>query len=473
MSSAVFRIEPPNEKQKLFFTDTHKIIGYGGARGGGKSWAVRRKAAMLCLTYAGIKVGIYRRTYPELRNNHVAPLIKELYGIASFNESKKIFKFPNGSIIELCYADNLKDINQKFQGQEFDVLFIDEATQIPEEWYNIVKATVRGVNGFPKRIYITCNPGGEGHAWVKRLFITRSYNDSENADDYSFIQALPRDNTALMDSDPDYIRTLESLPPTLRKAWLEGSWDIFMGQFFEEFIDDPNHYQDRLWTHVIDPFEIPPHWSIVRSCDWGFSKPFSVDWFAISPEGRAYLCYQFYGCNGTPNEGLKWTPDKVFSEVAKIEREHRWFKDRNIHGVADSAIWASDGGEAVIESADRHGVYFDKADKTRIAGWLQVHYRLAFQTDGRPMLYFFNTCRHAIRTIPLMVYSQTHPEDLDTELEDHFCDSLRYFCMSRPISPREIINNNRPLYDPLDMYKPDGGEKHTIYQSYGAMRLEV
>ncbi len=136
-------------------------------------------------------------------------------------------------------------------------------------------------------------------------------------------------------------------------------------------------------------------------------------------------------------------------------------------------MWASDGGEAVIESADRHGVYFDKADKTRIAGWLQVHYRLAFQTDGRPMLYFFNTCRHAIRTIPLMVYSQTHTEDLDTELEDHFCDSLRYFCMSRPISPREIINNNRPLYDPLDMYKTDGGEKHTIYQSYGAMRLEV
>ena len=135
MSGAVFRIEPPNEKQKLFFTDQHKIIGYGGARGGGKSWAVRRKAAMLCLTYAGIKGGIYRRTYPELRNNHVAPLIKELHGIATFNESKKVFRFPNGSIIELCYADNLKDINQKFQGQEFDVLFLDEATQLSEEEY--------------------------------------------------------------------------------------------------------------------------------------------------------------------------------------------------------------------------------------------------------------------------------------------------------------------------------------------------
>ena len=464
MSAVTFRIEEPNVKQRLFFLDQHKFVGYGGARGGGKSWAVRRKAALLCLSYAGIKVGIYRRTYPELRNNHVVPLIKELHGVATYNESKKVFRFANGSVIELCFADNLKDVNQKFQGQEFDVLFLDEATQIPEEWYDIIKATMRGVNDYPKRIYITCNPGGVGHSWVKRLFITRSYKGKENPDDYSFIQALPKDNKALMESDPDYIRTLESLPPQLRKAWLEGSWDIFMGQFFEEFVDDPQHYQDRLWTHVIDPFEIPPHWSIYRSFDWGYSRPFSCDWWAIDTEGRAYLCYQLYGCTGTPNEGVKWSADKVFSEVARIEREHRWFKDRSIHGVADNAIWASDGGEAIIESADRHGVYFDKSDKTRIAGWLQLHYRLCFSSDGRPMMQFFNTCRHAIRTIPLMQYSQTQPEDLDSTLEDHFCDSARYFAMSLKISPRDIGNRDRPMSDPLDQFTR---EKKTIYRPYG------
>ena len=443
----------PNEKQKLFFKDKHKYIGYGGARGGGKSWAVRKKAASMCLFYAGIKVGIYRRTYPELLGNHVNPLLKELNGIAVYNESKKVFTFPNKSTIQLCYADNLKEVNQKFQGQEFDIIFIDEATQIPEEWYDIIKATNRGVNAFPKRIYLTCNPGGVGHAWVKRLFITKSYKDAEKAEDYSFIQALPTDNNALVESDPDYIRKLESLPSTLRKAWLEGSWDIFMGQFFEEFVDDPTHYQDRLWTHVVEPFDIPPSWQIYRSFDWGFSKPFSCDWWSIDNDGRAYLIYQLYGCTGEPDEGLKWSADKVFSEVARIEREHPWLKDKDIIGVADSAIWASDGGEAIIEAAERHCVYFEKADKTRIAGWMQVHYRLAFSSDGRPMMYFFNTCRHAIRTLPLLQYSQTQPEDLDTTQEDHFADSCRYFCMSRPISA-PIKDDAEKGFDPLDLHKP-------------------
>ena len=442
----------PNEKQRLFFLDRHKYVGDGGARGGGKSWAVRKKAALMCLLYPGIKVGIYRRTYPELRNNHVDPLLKELNGVARYNESKKVFSFPNKSTIHLCFADNVKDLNQKFQGQEFDVIFIDEATQIPEEWYDIIKATNRGVNEFPKRIYLTCNPGGVGHSWVKRLFITKSYKDAEKAEEYSFIQALPTDNAALMESDPDYVRKLESLPKTLRKAWLEGSWDIFMGQFFEEFVDDPTHYQDRLWTHVIEPFDIPPSWQIYRSYDHGYSKPFSCDWWAVDGDGRAYMIYQLYGCTGEPDEGLKWNADKIFSEIARIEREHPWLKDKDILGVADSAIWASDGGEAIIESADRHGVYFEKSDKTRIAGWMQMHYRFAFSSDGRPMMYFFNTCRHAIRTLPLLQYSQTQPEDLDTTQEDHCADSIRYFCMMRPIAApiKEAESNS---FDPLDLNK--------------------
>lgn len=446
----VYDVGVPNEKQVLFFEDKHRIVGYGGARGGGKSWALRKKAAMLALRYAGIKIGIYRRTYPELRNNHVVPLLSELNGVALFNESKKTFTFPNGSVIELCYADNLKDVNQKFQGQEFDILCLDEATQIPEEWYDIIRATNRGVNSFPKRIYITCNPGGVGHSWVKRLFITRSYKDKENPEDYSFIQALPKDNAALMRSDPDYIRTLEALPPTLRKAWLEGSWDIFMGQFFEEFIDDPAHYQDHLLTHVIEPFEVPETWQIYRSFDWGFAKPFDCSYYAVDYDGRAYQILQFYGCNGTPNEGVKWSPDKVFAEIAKLESEHRWLKGKDILGVADSAIWASDGGPPIIESAYRYGISFQKADKARIPGWMQVHYRLAFDETQRPMLYIFNTCPHAIRTLPLMQYSTTHPEDLDTELEDHYPDSLRYFCMMRPIAPRKYEAPEKRIVSPLD-----------------------
>lgn len=461
-----YHVGTPNEKQRLFFQDRHKYVAYGGSRGGGKSWAVRKKAALLALYYAGIKIGIYRRTYPELRNNHVVPLLKELHGIASYNESKKVFTFPNKSVIELCYADNAKELNQKFQGQEFDVLFIDEATQIPEDWYDVIKATNRGVNDFPKRIYITCNPGNVGHNWVKRLFITKSYKESERAEDYSFIQALPRDNKALMEANPDYIKTLEALPPTLRKAWLEGSWDIFMGQFFEEFVDDPTHYEDRLYTHVIEPFEVPDSWQIFRSFDWGYAKPFSCDWFALDPDtGRLYQILQFYGCTGTPNEGVKWTADKVFSEIAKIEREHRWLIGKDIYGVADSAIWASDGGEAIIESAYRHGVNFVKPDKTRTPGWLQIHYRLAFNKQGRPLLQIFNTCKHAIRTLPLLQYSETIPEDLDTNGEDHYADSLRYLCMlpALKIQPPKEVSEKHKGISPLDSINDTNNKEYRFY----------
>lgn len=443
----------PNEKQRLFFKDKHKFVAYGGARGGGKSWAVRKKAFLLCMRYPGIKVGIYRRTYPELRNNHAVPLQKELFGYAKYNESKKLFAFPNGSVIELCYADNLNDLNQKFQGQEYDVLFVDEATQIPEEWFNIMKPCVRGVNPFPKRFYITCNPGGVGHNWVKRLFVTRSYTEFEKPEEYSFIQALPSDNTALMTANPDYVQYLRSLPPKLRQAWLYGSWDVFMGQFFEEFTDDPAHYGDRRFTHVIDPFEVPSSWTIYRSFDWGYAKPFSCDWWAVDHDDRAYLILQLYGYTGQPDEGVKWTADKVFSEIARIEHEHRWLKGKSISGVADSAIWAEDGGEAIIASARRHGVSFRKSDKTRIPGWLQVHYRLAFDEEGLPNMYFFNTCTNAIRTLPLLQYSTTQSEDLDTTGEDHFADSMRYFCMMRPTAPRDVVGKKANIaYDPLNQF---------------------
>lgn len=370
---------------------------------------------------------IVRATYPELTENHINPICAMLKcyhpdkreRLATYNDSKKNVVFPNGSRILFRYCDNEKDA-ERFQGTEVDILMVDEATHQSEERFKKLTACVRGVNGFPKRIYCTMNPGNIGHAWVKRLFIDKAYKDGENSEDYMFIQSLVTDNKALTTTDPDYVRTLEALPPKLRKAWLEGDWDIFEGMFFEEFVDDPTHYEDRLYTHVIEPFEVPDSWQIFRSFDWGYARPFSCDWFALDPDtGRLYQILQFYGCTGTPNEGVKWTADKVFSEIAKIEREHRWLAGKDIYGVADSAIWASDGGEAIIESAYRHGVNFVKPDKTRIAGWLQIHYRLAFNEQGRPLLQIFNTCKHMIRTFPLLQYSETIPEDLDTNGEDH------------------------------------------------------
>ena len=452
MGRLSINIPEPNEKQKLFLSDHHKYIAFGGARGGGKSWSVRVKAKLLAFNYAGIKQMIMRRTYPELYANHIKPLLQELpIGSYKYNDSKKELTFPNGSCILFRYCNNDKDL-LNYQGTEVDILYIDEATQFSEEQYKVLIACVRGVNNFPKRVYLTCNAGGIGHQWVKRLFISKSYRDGEKPDEYSFIQSLVTDNKALLKEQPDYIKQLEALPPKLKEAWLYGNWDIFEGQFFEDFVDRPEYYSERTWTHVIDPFEIPDGWKIYRSFDWGYNKPFSCGWWAVDYEGIAYRILELYGCTKTPNEGLKWTPPKVFSEIARIEREHRWLKGKRVIGVADPAIWNAETGKSIAEVAADHGVFFDKGDHERIAGWMQVHYRLAFDDNGFPMMYVFSNCKAFIRTIPLLQYDEHKPEDLDTDGEDHCADEVRYFCMSRPIKPRIAAKPDDYASNPLNVF---------------------
>lgn len=459
MARVEINISEPNEKQKLFLSDQHKYIAFGGARGGGKSWSVRVKAVLLAFNYAGIKQMIMRRTYPELYANHIKPLLAMLpLGSYKYNDSKKELTFPNGSCILFRYCNNDKDL-LNYQGTEVDVLYIDEATQFSEEQYKILIACVRGVNNFPKRVYLTCNAGGIGHQWVKRLFISKSYRDGENPNEYSFIQSLVTDNKALLKEQPDYIKQLEALPPKLKEAWLYGNWDIFEGQFFEDFVDRPDQYDSKQWTHVIHPFEIPDGWKIYRGFDWGYNKPFSCMWFAVDYDGVIYHILELYGCTKTPNEGIKWTPPQVFAEIARIEREHRWLKGKKIIGIADPAIWNAETGKSIADVAAEHSVFFSKGDHERIAGWMQCHYRLAFDENGFPMFYVFSNCKNFIRTIPLLQYDEHKPEDLDTDGEDHIADAWRYMLMSRPISPRipkkpDDFNNN-PVHVFLDVSRDD------------------
>ena len=439
-------------KQTLFLKDKHRHIAYGGARGGGKSWAVRTKSKLLAFRYPGIKILIVRKTYKELQNNHIEQLTAELEGFAKYNRSDKMFRFPNGSTISFGYCANEGDLGQ-YQGAEYDVVFIDEAGQLQESWIRKINLCVRGTNGFPKRTYYTLNPGGPGHAYFKRVFVDRNFNPDEDPNDYFFIQAKVEDNKALMDKQPDYLRELENLPPTLRAAWKDGRWDVYEGQFFEDFRDVPEHYKDRRWTHVIEPFEIPDGWTICRSYDFGYGKPFSCAWWAVDYDGTIYRIMELYGCTQTPNEGVKWTPDQQFSEIHKTETQHPWLKGKNILGVADPAIWDASRGESIADTAARYGVYFTKGDNERIAGWMQCHYRLQFDEDGYPRMYVFNTCRAFIRTIPLLIYDEHKVEDLDTTMEDHVADEWRYFCMSRPIKPIRAVKEQRILFDPLDMMK--------------------
>ena len=469
----ILKLPPPSDKQRRFFAEKHRYVAFGGARGGGKSWAVRVKAVLLCEHYPGIKVMIVRKTYGELRANHIAPLCALLHTeqekerLAVYSDSRKEIVFPNGSRILFRYCDTLRDA-ARFQGTEVDVLFVDEATQQSEEKIDKLRSCVRGVNDFPKRIYYTCNPGGVGHGWVKRLFIDRDFRADENGEDYAFIQSLVTDNKALMRADPDYVRQLQSLPPKLREAWLNGRWDICEGQFFEEFRIQPDLTAARAagcelgqealsrqgrWTHVIEPIDLSRGaargWKLYRSYDFGYAKPFSCAWWAVDYEGVIYRIMELYGWTGTPNEGLKWTPERQFREIARIEREHPWLKGRSIGGVADPAIWDASRGESIAETAARCGVYFSPGDNNRVAGWMQLHYRLQFDAEGYARMYVFSNCRALIRTLPLLRYDERSGEDLDSNQEDHAADEARYFCMSRPVAALREKTEPSLLRDPL------------------------
>lgn len=445
------RTEVPNEKQIEFFKAQAKHIGYGGARGGGKSWAMRRKFVMLAMRYDGLRLLLLRRTMPELRENHILPLQAELHGYAQYKADQKAFVFPNGSRLVLGYCDNDNDKNQ-YQGQEYDVIGFEEATNFQEDWIIFIATCLRSTRtDFRERIYYTMNPGGVGHSYIKRLFIDRNFKPTEDPDEYVFIQALVFDNKVLMEAQPDYIKQLEALPEEKKKGHLYGLWDIYEGQVFEEFRNDRTHYEDRKWTHVIDPFEIPSSWTIYRSFDFGYAKPFSCGWWAIDYDGRLYRILELYGCvKDEPDTGVKWSPDEIFREIRRIENEHRWLKGKRILGVADPAIWDASRGESIADTAARYHIFFDKGDNQRLPGWMQVHYRMRFDENGIPMMYIFSNCKDFIRTIPLMSYDENKPEDIDTKMEDHIADETRYMCMARPIKPVKTFERRVEMYDPLD-----------------------
>ena len=459
----------PNRKQWLFLNSTTRHTAYGGARGGGKSWVIREKAVDDACEYgrpdewtAGIRICIIRRTLEDLRKNHLEPLKLLTKNVATYNTNDKCFYFKNGSIIQLAYCDNDNDADH-FQGVEYDEIFIEEATQLQPEWIQKIAASCRGVNNFPHRVFYTCNPGGPAHAYIKTLFVDRIYQANEIPEDYSFIQAKVTDNKVLMEYAPEYVNFLKNLPPKTRDAWLNGSWDSYTGQYFQ-FVNDPDHYDDQLWTHVINPFKPPNSWPIYRSFDWGSFRPFSCGWWTESPDGVLYRIMELYGVQksageSVPNTGLGWTKEKVFSRIAQVEREHPWLARKTITGVADPAIFKEDGGPSIAEAGFEFGIYFQKGDNRRIPGWEQVKNRLQFNEYGRPRLQIFRNCADSIRTIPLMEHDKHIVEDLDSELEDHCCDEIRYMCQLRTCPPLIPEPKYNPLLgiDPLNMFNGRAG----------------
>lgn len=340
-------------------------------------------------------------------------------------------------------------------------MWLEEAFEIEkEDDFNMLDESIRGniPDTLFKQITITFNPWSESH-WLKKRFF--DVNDPEN------ILAKTTNymcNEWLDDADRQLFETMKRDNETRYRVAGLGMWGVDGGQVFEEWRDDPNHYKDRQWTHVIDPFIIPKHWKIYRSFDFGYSKPFSVGWYAVDHDRRLYRIAELYGCTGEPNEGIKWNPDRIAEEIVRYEAEHPLLKGKHIHGIADPSIYDESRGESVGAMMERRRVYFEPADNTRLAGLMQCHYRLSYDENGIPMFYVFSSCRHFIRTIPILKYSETRVEDVDTKLEDHIYDEWRYLCMENPITPRESLKREIPADDPLDLFKDQ--RTYSRYQFY-------
>lgn len=431
----------PSERQREFFLSRARHTAYGGARGGGKSWAMRRKFILLALRYPGLNLLLLRRTLPELRENHLIPMQRELYGFAVYNSAERVFRFPNGSRIKLGYCDTMQDVYQ-YQGQEYAVIGLEEATHFTEEQMRFLTTCNRTTRkDFSPRMYYTCNPGNIGHAWVKRLFIDRLYAENENPDDYLFIPARIYDNKVLLDADPNYIRQLEALPEELRRAHLDGDWDVHAGQYFREFSRD---------RHVIEPFEIPSWWRRFRSMDWGYNDPCCVLWHAVDGESRVYTYRELYVRETRAGE--------VASMVLELSRG-----ESISYTVASPDMWQKRGavlsgaggfeGETLAELFTSSGLSLTPADNSRVPGWNRVRDFLAVAPDGRPNWLCFSDCRNLIRQLPALQFDQHNREDA-ADGDDHAPEALRYALMSRPHAGKQPIIRKAKAYDPLSLPEP-------------------
>ncbi len=402
----------PNPKQKEFFSSRAKYTAYGGARGGGKSWALRRKLIGLCLNYAGIRCLLIRRSLGEIKSNHLIPMLKEYGEILSYNEGEKALSFSNGSKIFFGYCSCDRDV-LRYQGQEYDIIAIDEATQLSEYQFSIFKASLRGVNDFPKRIYLTCNPGGVGHSWVKRLFIDRDFRENEDPMEYRFIPALVYDNEVLLKSDPSYIEQLKALPQKLRDAWLSGRWDVFEGQFFSEFNED---------VHVIESNVIPKNVGRFIAFDYGFDM-LAVLLLAKDTEGNIYVEKEL--CR--PNLTLGEAAMSVVEFISGISVEY---------AVASPDLWnrRQDSGKSGFEIMQ--SVYgmpsMISADDRRVAGWRTLKEYLSLR-DGKPKLFICGECHELIHSMQSLLCDKNRIEDASNEPHSitHAPEALRYAVMSR------------------------------------------
>lgn len=446
----------PGPQSSAILADWCDELFYGGERGGGKSDFQLGYQEDGALRYREAWRGImFRKTYAELEE-------LQARAVQIFPGEGAVFKtqpsadypfsncwyWPSGATVKMRYIENERDYG-RYHGHQYTGLSFDEVTEYASP-NGVLKmlSTLRSASGVPCTVRLTGNPGGIGHIWVKSRYIDTvppltPYTDPDSGFTRMFVPSKTSDNKILLSKDPNYRKRIAAATggnEALRKAWLDGDWDIVAGAFFETFSRK---------RHVIKPFTIPKNWIRFRSFDWGSAKPFSVGWWAVAdgsneyPRGALIRYREWYGCADSvnkPNVGLKLTAEEVAAGIKSRETE------QVSYGVADPSCWKVDGGPSIAERMTGKGVIFRKADNSRINGWDQVRSRLA-GIDGQPMIYCFDTCADSVRTIPMMQHDKDKLEDIDTEMEDHAADEWRYACMSRPWNrPEDEAQDNDDDY---------------------------
>lgn len=439
------------EKQDLFINSKAFETLFGGAAGGGKSYGQLVDALLYALKYPKSKQIIFRRTFPDLERSIIRTSL-EFYPkeVASYNSSKHIWRFKNGSIIDFGYIDNENDVYQ-YQSAEYDVIRFDELTHFTEYMYVYMISRCRGANPYPKYIKSSTNPGGVGHSWVKERFIDigepNTIHNIKQEDGTTtsriFIPSLVQDNLFLMANDPDYLKRLQNLPEKEKKALLYGEWDIFDGQFFTEFKRD---------IHVCKPFEIPKTWRIFRTRDYGLDMC-ACYWIALDWNMNAYVYKELYESNLIVSEAARkineMTTEDIYCDYAPPDL---WNRNRDT-GKSTSDIFAESGQ------------YLTKADNNRVTGWLAVHEWLKVIEDEQGQktckLHIFSNCVNLIRTLPAVQHDEKNPNDVANEPHEltHAPDALRYFCTMYQL-PKSIT-----------MQLPDGNYTKTELEDLGYINL--
>jgi len=450
--------KPQPGPQHHFLTCPADIVVYGGARGGGKSFAALGEFWCHAEDWGPHAKGLMlRRSREDLKDT--IDVARQMYGdAAEWKDKEKQFRFRTGAVFHMAYLENDADA-MNYQGWSLTRVYVEELTQYPSS-AGIFRlfATLRTTSGARCQFRATCNPGGPGHHWVKSWIIDngayRPVKDLDTGLIRIFIPAKITDNPSLLNNDPNYVNRLRaSGSPALVKAWLDGNWDIIEGAFFPEF--DPT-------KHVITPPRIPLHWTRFRSMDWGSASPFSLGWWAVVQEDfihdkrripkNAIIRYREWYGSSAPNKGLRLPADAVAKEVVRRETDGRGFREPIAYGILDPAAFQVVSGPSIGETFARHGVFFRRADNSRVStakrmgGWDQVRWRLRGDEEGDPMIFFVDHCKDSIRTLPMQQHDENRPEDLDTEGEDHAVDEIRYACMSRPFGARlEASEDLNPL----------------------------